>query len=235
MQNQNIIALATNNKGKIAEFTAILANIPWLNEYKFITQQELHIPAAPENGMTFVENAINKARHVCVHGNCAAIADDSGLVVDALHGAPGIFSARYADCNANYKYENIEAMATDNKSNAKSNTDSSAKNIAKLLQELRNIPDAERSAHFYCVIAYLRYARDPAPIICQGIWEGKILTAPQGEHGFGYDPIFWVPHYACSAAALPMGVKNSISHRAQALQQFAIIMQNNISPTFRAN
>lgn len=199
---KNTIVLATNNAGKIKELSAILVSTSL--PYNLVSQKELKITTCPEHGLTFVENAIAKARHACQHSGHAAIADDSGLVVDALNGAPGIHSARYAS-------------STNNESS------NSADNITKLLTELQNT--TKRSAHFYCIIVYLRHATDPAPIICQGVWEGEILTTPQGKNGFGYDPIFWIEKHSCSAAELLPEIKNRISHRAQAMQQLISALQ----------
>lgn len=184
----NRIILATKNPGKLSEFRNLLAEQP----FEIISQSELKISEAEETGLTFVENAILKARHASLHGNLPAIADDSGVMVDALNGAPGIYSARYAG---------------------------GGDNILKLLQQLSSVPAEKRSARFCCVIVYLNHAQDPYPVICQGIWEGSILFAPRGSDGFGYDPIFWVPTHNCSAAELDVKLKNKISHRGQAVNQ----------------
>ncbi len=194
------IVLASNNSAKLQELAALLEGLPC----EIVNQSAFAVPAADETGLTFVENAILKARHACAHTELAAIADDSGLEVDALGGAPGVHSARYAGPNA-------------------SDTD----NNASLLAALEEIPDARRSARFRCVVVYLRHARDPAPIIGQGVWEGEILHAPRGAHGFGYDPLFYVPSHQCPSAELPSQTKNRISHRARALRRLARLMRRN--------
>lgn len=181
------LVLASSNSGKIIEFKSYLASLP----VELILQTDLQIPDAEETGGTFVENAIIKARHASQISGMPAIADDSGLVVDALHGAPGIFSSRYAP---------------DDRSR-----------IEKLLAALREVPEAERTASFYCCIVYLRTATDPTPTICEGRWFGRILMEPIGTHGFGYDPIFYVPEYDRSAGELDVVTKNRISHRARAI------------------
>ena len=159
-----------------------------------IAQNELNIPEAREVGLTFVENAIIKARHACKYTNLPAIADDSGLEVDALNGAPGIYSARYAGAKA-----------------------VPAENIAKLLYELRDVPKNQLTARFRCCIVYLEHEKHPMPMICSGTWEGSIVFEQKGKNGFGYDPIFFVPEYNCTAAELSSEIKNKISHRAQAM------------------
>lgn len=184
------IVLASNNAGKVREINQLLAE----QGITVVPQKEYEIPEADETGLTFVENAILKARNAAAHSGCAAIADDSGLEVDALRGAPGIYSARYAGPGC-----------------------ADADNNQKLLEALQGVPEAERTARFQCVVVYMRHAEDPTPIICQGTWEGRILEAPQGENGFGYDPVFLVPEEGCSSAELPPEVKNRLSHRGQAL------------------
>jgi XTP/dITP diphosphohydrolase len=186
---QQKIVLASGNQGKIKEIQAILKDHP------LVPQTQWQIPEADETGTTFVENAIIKARHAALHCHAPAIADDSGLVVDALDGAPGVISARYAGVGA-----------------------SDAENVQKLLAELKNIPEPQRTARFICVLVFMQHAKDPFPIIAQGVWEGRILFAPVGENGFGYDPVFWVEQYQCSSAQLPPELKNQLSHRAKALQ-----------------
>lgn len=190
------IVLASGNQGKIREIQAILASHP------IIAQSELNVPEAEETGTTFVENAIIKARNAALHCNMSAIADDSGLVVDALDGAPGVISARYAGKGANDQ-----------------------DNLQKVLTDLEGIPDTERSARFICVIVFLYHAEDPCPIIAQGIWEGRILQHPVGKNGFGYDPIFWVPDQHCASAELSAQTKNSLSHRSQALHQLTYLIK----------
>ncbi|MDJ0805390.1 MAG: XTP/dITP diphosphatase [Gammaproteobacteria bacterium] len=186
------IVLASNNAGKVREINQLLAS----QRIQVVTQQEFDIPDAIEDGLSFVENAIKKARHATELSGLPAIADDSGLEVDALQGAPGIYSARYAGEGA-----------------------SDQANLEKLLDALRDTPDERRSARFQCLLVYMRHAQDPTPIICQGTWEGGILREPVGENGFGYDPVFYVPSHDCSSAQLPSTVKNQLSHRGQALQK----------------
>ena len=184
------LILATNNRGKITELTALLSPI------KCIPQAELDIKHTAEDKISFVENALLKARHASYLGKQPALADDSGLVVPALSGEPGIFSARYAGENAN-----------------------DHDNMALLLEKLKTIPKTRWQAYFYCAIVVVQHPYDPTPIIACGRFEGEITDAPQGEHGFGYDPIFYVPEQQCTLAQLPLTLKNSISHRACALNQ----------------
>lgn len=198
MSEQKVV-LASNNKGKLREIGELLANV----NMQVVPQAEFAIPEAVEDGLSFVENAIIKARNAAKHSGLAAIADDSGLEVDALKGAPGIYSARYAG------------------------DEGDAANNAKLLQALADVPDAQRSARFQCVMVYMRHAEDPTPLICQGTWEGQILRQPQGENGFGYDPLFFVPGEQASAAEIPAEVKNGQSHRGQALRALLSAMQDN--------
>jgi len=190
------IVLASSNVGKIREIRTIL------DGYTVAPQAEFNIADADETGLTFVENAIIKARNATQHCGLPAIADDSGLEVDALEGAPGVFSARYAGVGA-----------------------SDRENLDKLLVDLRKIPDAKRTARFRCVIVYLRHEKDPCPIIAEGAWEGLILRQPVGEGGFGYDPVFFVPNKGCSSAELTPQEKNRLSHRAQALSVFTTLFQ----------
>ena len=185
------IVLASNNKGKVREIGQLLAD----RDLQVVPQSEFNIPDADETGLSFVENAILKARHAARLSGLPAIADDSGLEVDALNGAPGIYSARYAGSGA---------------------TD--AENNRKLLAALEEVPDEARTARFQCLMVFMRHADDPTPLICQGTWDGFILRQPQGENGFGYDPLFLVPEKNCSSAELPAGVKNAMSHRGKALQ-----------------
>jgi len=184
----NPIVLASGNSGKIKEFQAILAAHP------IIPQSQFNIVEAEETGSTFVENAIIKARNAALHSKLPAIADDSGLVVDALNGAPGVRSARYAGQKS-----------------------SDQENLQKLLVDLEGIPDQQRSGRFICVLVYMEHAEDPFPLIAHGVWEGRVLQQPVGENGFGYDPVFWVPDRDCSSAQLSASEKNCLSHRAQAL------------------
>jgi len=181
--------LASGNPGKIREIQAILQND------KILPQSQFNVAEPEETGSTFVENAIIKARNAALHCKLPAIADDSGLVVDALDGAPGVISARYAGIGA-----------------------SDQANLEKLLQAMQGVPEAQRTARFICVMVYLRHALDPTPIIAQGVWEGRILHHAVGDNGFGYDPVFWVEEYQCSSAQLAPELKNALSHRGQALQ-----------------
>ena len=190
--SQQRIVLASGNKGKLRELQAVLGS----DSVELLPQSDFDVSSVPETGLSFVENALIKARHASEQTGLPAIADDSGIEVDALNGEPGIYSARYAGS------EGAEADALNN---------------ARLLAELSDVPEAERTARFQCVIVYMRHARDPMPLICQGTWEGRILFAEQGENGFGYDPLFYVPTHNCSSAELDPAIKNSLSHRGQAL------------------
>jgi XTP/dITP diphosphohydrolase len=183
------IVLATGNKGKVAEFTTLFDGF----SIKVTPQSEFNVKEVPETGTTFVENAIIKARNAAKETGLPAIADDSGLAVDVLGGAPGIYSARYAGAAAN-----------------------DSDNINKLLKALANETD-NRKARFLCVLVFMQHELDPTPIICQGEWHGEICTKPSGNGGFGYDPIFWVPEQNCRAAELESNIKNRISHRGKAL------------------
>ena len=186
------IVLASNNAGKLREIQAVVDK----QRYHLIAQSELQIGEVAETGTTFVENALIKARHAALHSGLSALADDSGIEVDALQGAPGIYSARYAGEQA-----------------------CAASNNEKLLSALQEVPESKRTARFHCVIVYMRHAQDPMPILCQGTWEGRILHDLTGDNGFGYDPLFYVPTHGCSSAQLDPAEKNRISHRAQALQK----------------
>lgn len=190
------IVLASNNKGKVREFTEMLSTI----NMEVLPQANFNIEDADETGLTFVENAIIKARHASAIAGLPAIADDSGLEVDFLNGAPGIYSARYSDM------ENQGKDATDEK------------NLLKLLDALKNVPEKKRTARFQCVLVYMKHAYDPTPIICQGAWEGIITTENHGDNGFGYDPIFYVPEHNCTSAQLGSEQKNKLSHRGIALK-----------------
>jgi XTP/dITP diphosphohydrolase len=181
------VLLASGNAGKLRELGAVLAPLGVILK----PQSEFNVPEVAETGLSFVENAIIKARAAAAHSGLPAIADDSGLEVDYLNGAPGIYSARYSGGG-------------------------DAANNARLLQELRDVPEAQRSARFQCVLVYMRHALDPTPLVCQASWDGAILFAPAGERGFGYDPLFYVPEHQCSSAQLPPEIKNRISHRAKA-------------------
>lgn len=182
--------LATGNAGKVREINQLLAGLA----IEAVAQTEYQVPEIEETGSTFVENAILKARQAAQHTGLPAIADDSGLEVDALQGAPGIYSARYAGSGGD-----------------RANND-------KLLAALAAVPDPQRTARFQCVMVYLAHAADATPIICQGTWAGRILAIARGRNGFGYDPIFYVPTHDCSAAELAPEVKNQLSHRGQALR-----------------
>ncbi len=184
------MVLASGNLGKIREIQAILQND------KILPQSQFNVAEPEETGSTFVENAIIKARNAALHCQLPAIADDSGIVVDALQGAPGVISARYAGVGA-----------------------SDQANLDKLQLEMRDVADEQRTARFICVMVYLRHALDPTPIIAQGVWEGRILRQAVGENGFGYDPIFWVEQYQCSSAQLAPELKNALSHRGKALRE----------------
>lgn len=187
------LVLASGNAGKLREFAQILATF----NTEVIPQSEFNVPEAAETGLTFVENAIIKARNACEHTGLAAISDDSGIEVDVLKGAPGIYSARYSGANA-----------------------SDQQNLYALLEALKDVPNEQRIARYQCVIVYLRHAEDPTPLISQASWQGRILTEAVGDGGFGYDPIFWVDEHQCSAAQLTAEQKHAISHRGKALRQF---------------
>lgn len=184
------LVLASGNAGKLAELRELLAD----GGFELHAQSEFGVDDAEETGLTFVENAILKARHAARATGLPALGDDSGLCVDALGGAPGLYSARYAGAHA-------DARA----------------NIDKLLAALEHVPDAGRGARFYCVLALLRHAEDPQPLIAEGLWRGRILRERRGEGGFGYDPVFYDPERGCSAAELDAALKNRISHRGRAL------------------
>lgn len=186
------IVLASNNPGKLREIGQLLAG----HDITIQPQSDFDAPDVEETGLTFVENAILKARNAAHYSGLPAIADDSGIEVDALNGAPGIYSARYAGSGA-----------------------SDRNNLQKLLDELKDVPENKRSARFQCLIVYLRHEKDPTPLIYQGTWEGRILPEPRGTSGFGYDPIFFVPEKDCASAELSPEEKNQLSHRGQALRQ----------------
>jgi XTP/dITP diphosphohydrolase len=191
------IVLASNNAGKVREINQLLAS----EQIEVVPQNAFNIPDVVEDGLSFVENAIKKARHAASLSGLPAIADDSGIEVDALSGAPGIYSARFAGEDA-----------------------SDEANLQKLLERLADVPEEKRSARFQCLMVYMRHAEDPTPLICQGTWEGRILFEPRGDNGFGYDPVFYVPSHNCSSAELPSEVKNSLSHRGQALQKLLLAL-----------
>lgn len=183
------LVLASSNAGKLAELRELLGD-----GFELHAQSEFGVDDAEETGLSFIENAILKARHAARATGLPALGDDSGLCVDALRGAPGLFSARYAG-----RHGDSEA------------------NIDRLLRELDGVADGERSARFVCVLALVRHADDPMPLVAEGRWEGRILHARRGGNGFGYDPVFFSPAHGCSAAELPAGVKNRDSHRGIAL------------------
>lgn len=185
------VVFASHNEGKIGELQSLLHGL----DLVVIPQKDLGVEEIEETGLTFIENALLKARHACQVTGLPAIADDSGLEVFALKNAPGIYSARFAGKQATAK-----------------------ENIQKLLVDLQNIAPDQRQARFYCCLVYLAHANDPTPLICDGTWPGLILPRPQGENGFGYDPVFFDPHEGCSAAELPASKKNFLSHRGKALK-----------------
>lgn len=192
------IVLATNNQGKVKELASLLAN----SGFDIVSQREFAVPDAEETGLTFIENAIIKARHASALTQLPAIADDSGIAVDYLGGQPGIYSARYAGHHG-----------------------SDTENNHKLLAALAGVPAEQRQAQFHCALVYLRHAEDPVPIICHGIWHGVILTAPHGDGGFGYDPLFYIPELDCTSADLSREQKNQLSHRGQALKQLLTLLK----------
>jgi XTP/dITP diphosphohydrolase len=186
------LVLASGNQGKLREFSQLFAD----KNIQVIPQNEFDTIEAEETGLSFVENAILKARNACKFSGLPSLADDSGLEVDALQGAPGIYSARYAGIDASDK-----------------------DNYLKLLEALQDVPAAQRSARFQCVLVYMRHENDPTPQVFHGSWEGNILTEPSGVEGFGYDPVFFVPSENCSSAELSKDTKNALSHRGQAIQE----------------
>ena len=192
------IILASNNTGKIREFNAMLTGI-----YEVVSMSDMDVKEVPEIGLTFVENALIKARNASEQSGLPALADDSGIVVDALNGAPGIYSARYAG-----NHGDDEA------------------NTQKILDNMAQVADAQRSARFWCAIVFVEHANDPTPIIIQRGWEGEIMREKSGENGFGYDPIFYVPTHKKSSAELSSEQKNDISHRGKALQALLSELKN---------
>ncbi len=189
------VVLASGNAGKVREINKLLS----VYDFEVLPQTNFNVPEAIEDGLSFVENAIIKARHAAKLTGLPAIADDSGIEVDALNHAPGIYSARYSGEGANDK-----------------------RNNEKMLKELEGVSEADRSARYQCVMVFMRDGNDPMPIIGQGSLEGRILTSPVGEGGFGYDPIFHLPGHKCSAAELTLEEKNIISHRAKALNALLV-------------
>ncbi len=186
------LVLASGNPGKLRELSSLLKPL----DYQLYPQSDFGVPEVPETGTTFVENAIIKARNAAQHTGLPALADDSGIEVDALDGAPGVYSARFSG-----------ADATDDANNA------------LLVEKLRDIPAEQRTARYRAVIVYMRHVRDPSPIICEGSWEGVIQLEPRGGGGFGYDPYFYLPDLGCTSAELSAEDKNNLSHRGQALRQ----------------
>ncbi len=186
------IVLASNNQGKVREISQMVAEF----ELQVVPQSDFNVPDADETGLTFVENAILKARHAAKLTGLPAIADDSGIEVDYLKGAPGIYSARYSGMGA-----------------------SDQQNLDKMLLALKDVPAAQRLARFQCLMVFMRHADDPTPFIAQGTWQGVITETPMGENGFGYDPIFYVTQHKCTSAQLTPEIKNSLSHRGQALKK----------------
>lgn len=184
------LVLASGNRGKLAELSDILADL----DAEVLPQSEFDVPDAVEDRLSFVENAIIKARHAARYSGLPALADDSGLCVDALDGAPGIYSARYAGTHGDDDANNRKLIAT-----------------------LAGIDN--RRAHFHCALVFVRHENDPAPIICEGLWWGEIVDQPRGDNGFGYDPLFYIPSLGCCSAELPKAQKNAVSHRGQALAQ----------------
>lgn len=185
------VVLASTNTGKIRELEALLAP----HGLDIVSQSDFDISSIEETGASFVENALIKARHAARLSGLPAIADDSGLMVDALDGAPGIYSARYAGDGA-----------------------SDSENLRLLLENMRDVPESRRGARFVCVAVYMDHAEDACPVVCEGIWPGRITQTPAGEGGFGYDPIFYVEDCGCTSAELEPAHKNTISHRARAMQ-----------------
>lgn len=195
------IVLASSNKGKLREFQQILS----VNDVELLPQSQFDIVDADETGLSFVENAIIKARHASDHTGLPSLADDSGIEVDALQGRPGIYSAHYAGVHG-----------------------ADEENNRKLLAEMADIPEAQRTARFQCVIVFMRHAQDPTPLICQGSWEGRILSQECGVNGFGYDPLFFVPSHNCTSAELNKQTKNTLSHRGKALRELMQCWQSHL-------
>ncbi|MGA5654598.1 XTP/dITP diphosphatase [Rahnella contaminans] len=192
------VVLATGNAGKVRELAHLLADFG----LDVVAQTELGVESAEETGLTFIENAILKARHAAAETGLPAVADDSGLAVDFLGGAPGIYSARYAGVDA-----------------------SDQQNLDKLLVALKDVPQGQRNAQFHCVLVYMRHAEDPTPLVCHGSWPGEIAFAEAGDGGFGYDPIFFVPELGKTAAELTREEKSAVSHRGQALKLLLAAMK----------
>ncbi|UTF59265.1 RdgB/HAM1 family non-canonical purine NTP pyrophosphatase [Gilvimarinus sp. DA14] len=192
------VVLASSNPGKLKEFQQLLAGVG----FEVLPQSHFQVTDAEETGLSFVENAILKARNACLATGLPALADDSGIEVDYLNGQPGIYSARYSGTQATNESNN-----------------------AKLLEALKGVPSENRGARYQCVLVFMRHSEDPTPLICQGSWEGSILEAPAGDGGFGYDPLFFVPEHNCAAAELSKDEKGRISHRAKALKALLAQLQ----------
>ncbi|MBT8140511.1 MAG: RdgB/HAM1 family non-canonical purine NTP pyrophosphatase [Gammaproteobacteria bacterium] len=188
------VVIASSNQGKLREFAQLFEAAAC----KVAPQSDYNVPEAEETGLSFIENAILKARNAALHAGCAALADDSGLAVEYLHGAPGIYSARYSA-------DEVDQV-------------SDSSNNAKLLRALQGVPSAQRGARFICALAFVAHAADPVPLVCTGEWHGLILEAPEGDAGFGYDPLFFVPAFNCSSASLAPEIKNAHSHRGLAVK-----------------
>jgi XTP/dITP diphosphohydrolase len=199
------IILASNNVGKLCEFKNLFSEI----NINIIPQSEFNVEDAVEDGLSFVENAIIKARHAAKVTKHAAIADDSGVEIDALNGEPGIYSARFSGTHGDDQGHN-----------------------QLVLKKMSGIAHEQRSARFQCVLAYMRHENDPTPLVCQASWEGFILEGARGEDGFGYDPLFYVPEHNCSSAQLPQELKNKISHRAKALRILLAALTEKYSTSF---
>jgi XTP/dITP diphosphohydrolase len=197
------LVLASGNRGKLIELRELLDGLA----LDLRTQAQFGVPDADETGLSFVENAILKARHAARATGLPALGDDSGLCVDALDGAPGLYSARYAGVHGD-----------------------SAANIAKLLDAMRDVPPAQRGARFVCMLALLRHADDPQPLIAEGVWEGRILDAPRGSGGFGYDPVFFDPVHGMAAAELAPELKHRVSHRGLALASLRAMLPARLAP-----
>ena len=188
----NQIVLASGNAGKLREIAQLLEGL----NLEILPQSEFNVPEIEETGLTFVDNAILKARNAAHHTGLPAIADDSGIAVDVLQGRPGIYSARFAGVGA-----------------------SDEENLEKLIRMVEPFPDEERTARFICSMVYIRHEEDHVPVIAEGVWEGQLLIDPKGQNGFGYDPIFYVSSQQCTSAELPPEIKNKLSHRGQALRK----------------
>jgi len=198
MDDMRKLVIASGNPGKLRELSALLEPLG----YELHAQSEFDVPEAEETGTTFVENAIIKARNAAAHTGLPAIADDSGIEVDALDGAPGVYSARFSGPGAD-----------------------DASNNALLVEKLRDAPEQQRGARYRAVLVYMRHAADPSPIICEGSWEGRIILEPRGDNGFGYDPHFWLDSHGCTSAELDPAEKNRLSHRGQALRELVERLQ----------